>query len=594
MRIVPHFDWASATVLAMMLSGCFATAKPSGAIAGTALYGSAALPGALVSLAGRTIARSQVSSTSGAYLFADLPSGDFTLTVTSEQWSVEGAAALRVHVDQKLVSAPAVQLTPAGALSGTLTQTPAIDLTGAVVSAGALTALADANGAFDFGRVPAGHYAVTAVGPSRVTTAPVEVDVAVNQLTQVLVPLVTQQAPPPHINHAPQVGAIEVTSVSPPVSNPQLLLLAPDLPADETTPGGVLHFRCPASDPDGDPLTITWQVSGGLVSPAGADAIEWTAAASAATISCLASDGQGGLASAVRAVSVFDFRYIGAAISGATIAAARTNATQGSSDLFLQNRAGGAVTQLATSANESAPQLLGTRLAYLSDENATAENPLDVYLRSPPAAAPTRVTTTAGAEIFSLTATQIYVANGSTLTAYGSSATIVLPNGNGALEPGAIIDALVAGTQTVIFRQTSTTQSKWSGVRLSDGNLFDLTLDASASVAWNGTQYVAADPVSQQVIAFPDALPVVAGTLLAPLSRLSGTPFPSLAGDASGVAYANVDDSGLFTPIDFINAALAVAEPSSVLGVSGGAVLFSTPSRIGKLAATSLSLWVAP
>jgi hypothetical protein len=589
--IVPQHAWVRATIAAV-LSGCFGSAPPGGGVRGTVRYGNAVLPGALVSLAAGASTRSQVTGADGTYLFGDLAPGTYALTATSERWSVEGAVAVTAQVARTVVTAADATLTPAGALAGTLVQSPAIDLTGAVVTAGPLTALADANGAFDFGRVPAADYAITAVGPNRVTAQPIDAVVGVEQLTQVLIPLLTEQAPPPHINHPPQVGAIEVTPVVATASNPSPVLLVPDLPPNQTPPGGSLHLRCPASDPDGDPLTMTWQVSGGLVAAAGADAIDWTAAATAATISCLVSDGQGGVASAVLAVSVFDFNYIGAALSASTLVAARTNATQGSSDLFLLDRASAVVAQLATPANESAPQLAGSMLAYLSDENATAENPLDVYLRSPPSAAATRLTTAAGAEIFSLTSAAVYVANGATLTRYANGqATPILPNGGNAVAPGAVIDRVVAGSATVMFRQTSTTASEWSGVRSSDGSIFALALAATAAVAWDGNRYLAADPMSQQVIAFPDALPVLAPVLLAALPPLSGAPFPTVAGDSSGFAFAAFDDTGLFTPLTFVSTPLAVTAPAAALAVANGAVLFGTPAGTELPPTRALWLW---
>ncbi len=555
-------------------------------------YGGAPLADALVRLSGQALATT--TKTDGSYVFANLAGGAYTLTATSEAWSSEGAVSASVTIASAGVAAPNLVLTPAGALSGTLVQVAPQDLTGAEVTllpAGTI-AFADASGAFDFGRIAAGEYALSAVGNGRVTATNLAVSIVAGQVTSVVLPLVTQEAPPPHVNHSPVVTGITMTLLPAAPSNPSPLIVVPDLPSDDVASGGQAHFICAASDPDGDPLTVAWQVSGGLAAASG-DGIDWTAAGESATVGCVVSDGQGGVASASRPVSVFGFNYIGASLFGDTLVVARTNATSGSNDLFVQDTSTQAVLQIASAANESNPQLSATALVYLSDENATAENPIDVYRRRPPFTSEERLSSDNGAEVFSLSGDTVWIGNGATLTELGTG--VVLPNGGSTLPSGAIVDKLCAGVHSVMVHATDGVTAAWFGFNVASGEIFSNTFSADSAVAFDGTNFFVADPDAQTLITFADTVPVTAQTTLGALPLLSAAPIASIAAADGNSAASVIDVTGLFGPVLFNGTqTLSPAAPAFVLGVSGQNVLFGSPAGHEVPPTRALYLWAAP
>ena len=74
---------------------------------------------------------------------------------------------------------------------------------------------------------------------------------------------------------------------------------------NDVAPGGTATLTCTAQDPDGDPLSYSWQASGGTITGPGSQ-VAWTAAAQTGryTVTCTVSDGKGGQAVKTVAVTV--------------------------------------------------------------------------------------------------------------------------------------------------------------------------------------------------------------------------------------------------------------------------------------------------
>lgn len=82
-------------------------------------------------------------------------------------------------------------------------------------------------------------------------------------------------------NHAPVIGTLVAST-------------------DTCIPNGTVILRVSAADADGDPVTFAWTATAGTLSRTNGDTVVWTApaAAGAATVTVVASDGKGGTDSA--------------------------------------------------------------------------------------------------------------------------------------------------------------------------------------------------------------------------------------------------------------------------------------------------------
>lgn len=146
------------------------TEATSGRIAGTVtLAGIDPQPPITVTLSG-PVAATTTTTASGAYAFADLPAGQYTVGV-AEAYTLEGSASTTVDVASSAATARPLRLTPAGSVSGTITLAgldPQPLLTVTLAGAVVVTTVADPSGAYTFGLVPLGEYVVSVADPRTV------------------------------------------------------------------------------------------------------------------------------------------------------------------------------------------------------------------------------------------------------------------------------------------------------------------------------------------------------------------------------------------------------------------------------------------
>lgn len=165
---------------------------PMASIHGNVMVGGSGLRGAHVSLAGAGIARAAISAWDGAFRFADLPPGTYTLTVVLSGFACESASA---DVQAGHTATPSIVCVDVrGTITGTVTAggTP---LPGIAVNLSALSAVAriastDEAGVFEFAFVPAGDDYIVSASPEGTTCESASAPLKANQT--VLVEVVCQ------------------------------------------------------------------------------------------------------------------------------------------------------------------------------------------------------------------------------------------------------------------------------------------------------------------------------------------------------------------------------------------------------------------
>ncbi len=608
--------------LVLALGACFPAPPQRTLLRGQVLYGNeGALAGALVRLVDRTrlsdVQVQTLTMDNGEYRFVDVPPGEYALLFSTVRWIAEASPTLLVTVDgdeADRILEPMV-LTPAGALSGEVRAPGSgVALEGVVVNldAYALQARTDAQGRFDFGRLPVRRYQASAIGPGIVSERPVLIEVSVEAEAHAQIELKEIVAPAIEANRPPLLPqGVELERLPLDEVNPRLLVDTGGLAEDALIRGGRARFTCRASDPDGDDLVYSWQVSGGVVEQLAEDAIGWEAQGGSASIRCTVSDGQGGFVTATRRVDVVDYRLAGAAISGTRVVLSQNQAAAPDFDLVDYDLSTGAFTPLSAPGNQIAPQLFGDTALYASDEVSSGDNPRDVFARVLPAGPPVRLSDTDGAEGYGIGPAGIFYSDnsGSACALYrrdtpDAAPELVFPTGVVTAEPAAECDRVVVGAETVLFREAATSYVRWRILVLATLDVLDAPSEwsgeANASAVNAADAYWVAVPSLREVLRVTEADPSATPETVLTLPELAGSVVASVASDGGTSAASAFDTSGLFGSVrikrETTTRNVATTGPRIVLGAAGRFVLFGTPMHYEAPPARELYLydWEAP
>lgn len=612
-------------LLSLCLSACFPVAAPHTTVRGQVLYGpedaAQALEGAFVRLVeSGSDAPPRVATTAenGEYRFDDVPEGAYAIFFTTERWVYESNVSqlITVVANTNVASVydfvvPAVRFSPAGGLKGKVVAlTEGGQYEGIVINleGTAFQARAAMDGSFDFGRLPVKQYRATAIGRGVVSEKPVEVAVNPEKESDVVVYIQASLAPVNAPNRPPVLPAgIEFEKVPPDAStNPTRLFDSSLLGPNQIVRGTKARFSCKASDPDGDPLVYSWQVSGGTQKQLSADSIEWSALAGAASIRCTVTDSQGAFVTATTSIDVRDFRMNGAALAGGVVVFSQSDPGTPDFDLVGYDVATKTYSRFSAPGNQIRPRVYGTTVVYGSDSDGTADNPSDVFAMALPSAAEIRLTSTSSVEAYDVGPAGIVYANNSGTTCQllrrstVASAPVAIFPINGALpEPNAACDRVIVGNTTVLFREATKTTVRWRLLTIGTGATTDAPMDwitdDEVSAAYVGARYVVAIPSTRQVLRFDEGNPLAA-TMVTTLPELAGTIVSSVSGDALRIVSSAYDTSGLFGTVRISIAAggtknIDVDGPRAVLAAQGSYALVGRPHNFESPPGEELELY---
>ncbi|MCC6806019.1 MAG: carboxypeptidase regulatory-like domain-containing protein [Deltaproteobacteria bacterium] len=613
----------------LALPACFPLAVPQTTVRGQILYGSeghaAALPGAFVRLIESGADRPpRVTTTeaNGEYRFDGVPEGSYALFFTTERWVFESNVSrlVEVPVNESRASNPQerdvildpVTFSPAGALKGKVV---AIEQGGQYegiiinLEGTAFQARAAMDGSFDFGRLPVRAYRATAIGRGVVSDKPVDVVVRAEKESEVIVYIKSSPAPVSAPNRAPELPlGLEFDPLPPAASaNPLRLFDSSLLTPNQIVRGTKARFRCAASDPDGDTLVYSWQVSGGTQKPIAQDEIEWSSAAGAASIRCTVTDSQGAFVTATRAVDVLDFRLNGAALANGRVVFSQSDAGVPNYDLVVYDIVTKTAQRLPLPGNEVRPHVYGATAVYSSDISGTADNPSDVYAltATDPVPAEVRLSNTASIEAYDIGPAGIVYANNSGTTCQllrrmtpAAAPTVIFPTMSAAPEPNAACDRIVVGATTVAFREATRNTVRWRVLVLASGTAFTPPLEwvagADVHVSYGSGRYVVAIPDEREVVRIDEGDPALTPTLVTTLPELAGTIVATAFGDTQRIVSTAYDTSGLYGTLRATTATtknIDLDGPRAVLAAGGRYALVGRPATFEVPPSEELELW---
>ncbi len=258
----------------------------------------------------------------GAYRFEGVPPGRYTLRASFGEFTREGEVSAPIEaLPDSEITAPALALTPAGAIAGrarlggreegNLGIRVSVDGTDIVTTT-------DDSGAFVLNRVPLGSHRVRVEKPDYGgrTKRGIEVHFAE---TTLLEPLDIQLGIFSDFNNPPEFWASEIV-VIPGQIRPETLLqpLPLDLGPEEVARFDTVRLEAWAEDKDGDRLTYFWSVTAGSLDRTDAPEVLWTvddADALAATVTVRVVDERSGAAYLSRQLTIVNVQALSARMS---------------------------------------------------------------------------------------------------------------------------------------------------------------------------------------------------------------------------------------------------------------------------------------